>query len=31
LRWTLTFELSLANEAPWRRTWPMLVFPADAS
>ncbi len=31
LRWTLTLELTLANTAPWRRTWPMLVFPADAS
>lgn len=29
VRWTLTLELSLAGEAPWRRTLPMLVFPAD--
>ena len=31
LRWTLTLEVTLAGEVPWRRTWPMLVFPADAS
>jgi hypothetical protein len=31
VRWTLTLELSLAGEAPWRRTLPMLVFPADAA
>ncbi len=31
LRWTLAFEVRFANHAPWRRTWPMLVFPADAS
>lgn len=29
VRWTLTLELSLAGEAPWRRTLPMLVFPAE--
>ncbi len=31
VRWTLTLELCLAGEAPWRRTLPMLVFPADAA
>ncbi len=31
VRWTLTMELVFANEGPWRRTWPMLVFPADAA
>lgn len=30
LRWTMTLELTFENQAPWRRTWPMLVFPADA-
>jgi hypothetical protein len=30
VRWTLTLELSFNGEAPWRRTWPMLVFPSDA-
>jgi len=29
VRWTITLELTFANEPPWRRTWPMLVFPAD--
>ena len=31
IRWTLTLELTFADEAPWRRSWPMLVFPADVS
>jgi len=30
-RWTLTLELTFAEGGPWRRTWPMLVFPADVS
>ena len=29
VRWTITLELTFADERPWRRTWPMLVFPAD--
>jgi hypothetical protein len=31
LRWTITLALEFANADPWRRTWPMLVFPADMS
>jgi hypothetical protein len=31
MRWTLTLELSFNGESPWRRTWPMLVFPSDAT
>lgn len=31
VRWSLTLQLTFANQTPWRRTWPMLVFPADAS
>jgi hypothetical protein len=31
VRWTLTLELILQGEEPWRRTLPMLVFPADAA
>ena len=31
VRWTLTLELALQGEEAWRRTLPMLVFPADAS
>jgi len=31
VRWSLTLDLTFAEQAPWRRTWPMLVFPADAS
>ncbi len=31
VRWTLTLELRLAGQLPWRRTLPMLVFPADAA
>ncbi|MCC7055005.1 MAG: hypothetical protein IT355_17160 [Gemmatimonadaceae bacterium] len=31
VRWTMTMELTFANAEPWRRTWPMLVFPAEAS
>lgn len=31
VRWTLTLELSLAGESQWRRTLPMLVFPADVA
>ncbi len=30
VRWTLTLELTFADQTPWRRTWPMLVFPPDA-
>lgn len=30
VRWSLTLDLTFAGQAPWRRTWPMLVFPADA-
>lgn len=30
-RWTLSLELNFAEDGPWRRTWPMLVFPADVS
>lgn len=30
VRWTLTLELILQGEEPWRRTLPMLVFPAEA-
>lgn len=29
VRWTMTMELTFADQRPWRRTWPMLVFPAD--
>jgi hypothetical protein len=29
VRWTVTLDLTFADQAPWRRTWPMLVFPAD--
>lgn len=29
VRWTITLDLTFADEAPWRRTWPMLVYPAD--
>ncbi len=29
VRWTITLALEFANAEPWRRTWPMLVFPAD--
>ena len=31
VRWTVTLELTFASESPWRRTWPMLVFPAEGS
>ena len=31
VRWTLTLELILQGEDAWRRTLPMLVFPADAA
>lgn len=31
VRWSLTLDLTFADQAPWRRTWPMLVFPADAT
>jgi hypothetical protein len=31
VRWSLTLDLTFAEQAPWRRTWPMLVFPADGS
>jgi hypothetical protein len=30
-RWTLTLQLLFDGEAPWQRTWPMLVFPADTA
>jgi hypothetical protein len=30
-RWTLTLQLQFADEAPWQRTWSMLVFPADTA
>ena len=30
VRWSLTLDLTFADQAPWQRTWPMLVFPADA-
>ncbi len=30
LRWTLKLEMTFAGERQWSRTWPMLVFPADA-
>ncbi len=29
VRWTMTMELTFSDQKPWRRTWPMLVFPAD--
>jgi hypothetical protein len=29
VRWSLTLELAFADEAIWRRSWPMLVFPAE--
>jgi hypothetical protein len=29
IRWTITLDLVFADQAPWRRTWPMLVFPAE--
>jgi hypothetical protein len=29
VRWTLTMELTFDGQAPWRRSWPMLVYPAD--
>lgn len=31
VRWTLTLELMLQGDDAWRRTLPMLVFPADAA
>jgi hypothetical protein len=31
VRWTITMELTFADVAPWRRTWPMLVFPPEVS
>ncbi|MES3036055.1 MAG: hypothetical protein V4813_18770 [Gemmatimonadota bacterium] len=31
LRWTVTLDLAFANAEPWRRTWPLLVFPADGT
>ena len=30
VRWTLTLELTFADAAPWKRSWPMLVYPPDA-
>lgn len=29
VRWTLSMSLTFADEQPWQRTWPMLVFPQD--
>lgn len=29
VRWTIAMHLTFAGQAPWQRTWPMLVFPAD--
>jgi hypothetical protein len=29
VRWTITLDLTFADQGPWRRTWPMLVYPAD--
>jgi hypothetical protein len=29
VRWTITLALDFANAQPWRRTWPMLVFPVE--
>lgn len=31
LRWTMTLELTFDDQAPWMRTWPMLVYPAENS
>ncbi len=31
VRWTLTMELTFDGESPWRRAWPMLVFPVEVS
>ncbi len=31
VRWSLTLDLTFADAEPWRRTWPMLVFPADGN
>lgn len=31
VRWSITLDLTFAEQAPWRRTWPMLVFPADTN
>ncbi len=31
VRWTLTMELTFDRESIWRRVWPMLVFPVEAS
>ncbi len=31
VRWTITLALTFDGERPWRRTWPMLVFPQDAA
>lgn len=30
VRWTLTMELTFDRESPWRRVWPVLVFPVEA-
>lgn len=30
VRWTLTLELTFADAAAWKRSWPMLVYPPDA-
>ncbi len=31
VRWSLTMELTFDRESMWRRVWPMLVFPVEAS
>jgi hypothetical protein len=31
VRWTLTMALTFEREAEWRRVWPMLVYPVEAS
>jgi hypothetical protein len=31
VRWTITLQMTFDGASPWTRTWPMLVFPADAA
>ena len=31
VRWTIALGLQFANAEPWARSWPMLVFPSDAT
>ncbi len=31
VRWTITMALTFDREAEWRRVWPMLVYPVEAS